>query len=104
MQAITTASADASPPRRRGSGRLSRARAAVSLARARLRATTGGRAARLGGLLVGAGFAIVAIALRLSDGADAALSGLVVSTARWMIWIGGVPVALAAAHDRGTVD
>jgi hypothetical protein len=77
---------------------------AVALARVRLRSSAGGRAARLMGGMVAAGFAVVAVVLRVSDGAEAQLSGLVITAAHWIAWIAGAPLAFAAAEDRRAID
>lgn len=83
---------------------LSRARGAVALSRARLRTLGGARVARTLAWLAALGFAGTAVVLRVSDGADASLSGLVVSASHWIPWLAGAPLALAAAEDRRALD
>jgi hypothetical protein len=81
-----------------------RSQGAVALARARLRETGGARAARAGAWSVTLTFAAIAVGLRLTDGANAALSGVVASAAPWVAWLAGVPLSLAAADDARTAD
>ena len=83
---------------------LSRARGAVALARSRLRGLGGARAARALAWLAVLGFAGTAVVLRVSDGAEAPLSGLVVSATHWIAWLVGAPLALAVAEDRRAFD
>src|SRR5580700_10025942 len=83
---------------------LARARGVVALARARLRATGGGRAGVILGRVAAGGFAAVALGLRGVDGADASLSGLVITAAHWVPWLAGAPLALAAARDLSSRD
>jgi hypothetical protein len=83
---------------------LRRARGVIALARARIRATGGGRAGRFLGRLAAAGFAAAALGLRGTDGAGAPLSGLVVTAAHWVAWLGAAPLALAAAQDLAGKD
>lgn len=84
--------------------RVRRARGAVALARARLRAVRGARAARASAWMIAIGFGVAAVVLRVSDGADAALGGLVISAARSIAWLAGAPLALAAAEDHRAAD
>ena len=100
----TAAPARGAPGPRRADVLRGRARGAVALARARLRAAPLGRAGRVFGAFVGIGFAAAAIYLRASDGPDASLAGLVVGAARWMGWVAGAPLACAAAQDRRAID
>jgi hypothetical protein len=83
---------------------LRRTRGVIALARARLRSTRAGRSSRTLGLVYAAGFAVAALVLRASDGAEASLSGLTVIAAHWLPWIVGAPLALAAAEDREAAD
>lgn len=81
-----------------------RSRGAVALARARLGRQ---RAARLGkalAWLAAMGFGGAALLLRLGEGPDVSLSGLVVTAAHWVAWLAGAPIALAAAQDHGAAD
>ncbi len=89
------------PSRRAGIGRL---QGAVALARARLRSSGGGRAARISAVIIFIGFAIAAAVLRSSEGPEAALSSLVGSAARWLGVLAASPVAFATAEDRGARD
>lgn len=81
-----------------------RVRGAIALSRVRLRQATGGRLALVLGALVAMIFAGIAIVLRVSDGADAPLAGLVATAAEWIAWLAGAPIALAAARDRQAID
>jgi len=81
-----------------------RSQGAVALARARLRATGGWRVARASVWMVTAGFAVVALVLRIADGSDAALGGLIVAAAHAVTWLAGAPLALAAARDHRSAD
>jgi len=83
---------------------LRRSQGAVALSRARLRETRGARAARLGSWSVALAFGGIAIALRIADGAGAAISGVVASAAPWVAWLSGAPLALAAADDARAAD
>jgi hypothetical protein len=91
-------------PRRISGIHSRRAWGLVALARRRLRRAAGGRLGAVVPWLVAAGFAGVAVALRVADGGDAPLGGLVASAARWLAWLAGAPVALAAAEDRRALD
>jgi hypothetical protein len=79
-------------------------RGLIALCRARVRATTGARVAVSGSTLVGIVSMVVAIVVRVSDGPDASLGGLVSTSARWVTWVAGAPLALAVAHDRRALD
>jgi hypothetical protein len=83
---------------------LRRALGALALARARLRAVRGVRAARVLAGLTTVGFAGTALVLRTSDGPGASLEGLVITAARWLVWLSAAPIALAAAEDRRAHD
>src|SRR5512144_3083875 len=83
---------------------LARIRGVIALARGRLAATRGGRIARILGRVSTAGFALTALILYATDGAGASLAGLTVAAARWLPWIAGAPLALAAAEDREAID
>ncbi len=83
---------------------LRRTRAVVALCRGRLFALRSVRAARTLAALTAAGFAVAALALRVTDGDGASLDGLTVSAAHWIAWIVGVPMAFAAARDHTTQD
>lgn len=89
---------------RAGSSSTGRARGAVALARARLRGSGGARAARAVTWLVAMGFAAMAVVLRVADGADAALAGVILTAAPWIAWLAGAPLALAVAEDRRALD
>jgi hypothetical protein len=91
-------------PSIRQPGYASRARGAVALARARLRAGGLARASRTLTWVTALGFAGMAVELRVADGAAASLSGVVVSAAHWIVWLVAVPLALAAAEDRRALD
>src|SRR5262245_45732488 len=84
--------------------RLSRVRSVVALCRQRLAATRAGRLGRVFALVLVAGFAAVAVALRVADGAEASLSGLTLTAARWIAPVTGGALAFAAAEDRAAVD
>lgn len=84
--------------------RVSRVRSVVALCRERLGATRAGRFGRGFGLVLAAGFAAVAVGLRLTDGADASLSGLTLAAARWIAPVTGGALAYAAAEDRVAAD
>src|SRR5262245_1869647 len=84
----------ARPPRRSEERR--RRRALVALARRRLRRETGARLGTLAAILVALAFAVVAIAVRIADGVDASLGGIVDNAARWIAWLAGGSVALVA--------
>lgn len=86
-----------------GPGRV-RFRRAVTLARARLRATTGGRIGAVLSAVLTIAFAVIALALRVGDGADISLGGLLATATRAIAWAAGAPIALAAAHDRARAD
>jgi hypothetical protein len=92
------------PKRRAGLLRMRAVIALIALARSRLASTGAGRAARLLAVLSIVGFAFAAVMLRVSDGADAPLSGLTLTAARCLAWIAGAPLALAAAGDRTALD
>jgi hypothetical protein len=83
---------------------LRRTRAVVALCRKRLGASRWGRVGRVLAGLCAAGFAVAVLALRFTDGAGAPLEGLVLEAARWVTWVAGVPLALAAAEDRAALD
>ncbi len=76
----------------------------IALCRGRLFATPAGRAGRTLAALVAAGFAMAAVALRVTDGADASLSGVTAAAAPWIAWIAGAALAYAAAEDRAATD
>jgi hypothetical protein len=84
--------------------RARRRRGLVALARARLREATAGRIGRLAAVLVVLCFGIIAVALRVTDGGEAHLEGLVPSAARWIAWLAGAPLCFAAAADRRLSD
>lgn len=81
-----------------------RSQGVVALARARLRASGRARFGRLGAWAVVLGFAIMAVALRAEGGADASLADVVAGAARWVAWLAGAPLALAAAEDHAARD
>lgn len=81
-----------------------RGRAAVALARARLRGTTAARFAAVASIIVTAGLAAAALVLRQSDGGEASLEGLLGTAARTLTWLVAAPLALAAAQDRRALD
>jgi hypothetical protein len=83
---------------------LRRTRSVVALCRGRLADTRAGRAGRTLARLCASGFAVAAVALRVSDGAEASLSGLTLGAAHWVVWLAGVPLAYAAAADRASLD
>jgi hypothetical protein len=82
---------------RRGSGLL-------ALARARLRRSGGGRAASVFRILLFVGFAGAILVVRATDGGDAPLTGFIGAAARWVAWLVGAPLALAAAQDHHALD
>jgi hypothetical protein len=91
-----------SEPIARASRRL--LRNAVALARARLRATGGGRlgvAAAIGVTVIYGGMMIV---LRVEDGAGSALDGPLRAAGAALAWAAAGPIALAAARDRVAAD
>src|SRR4051812_36668390 len=92
------------PSIRQAGQRPARARAAVALARARLHGTGGARAARFFTWLVVLGFGGSAVALRVADGAEARLEGLILGAASWIVWLAAAPLSLAAAEDRRALD
>lgn len=73
----------------------------VSLARRRLRRRGLGRAAAVFGVLIGVGFAALALVLRVEG---APVERLIVKASGLAAWLIGVPVALAAADDRASRD
>ncbi|APR80662.1 Hypothetical protein A7982_06009 [Minicystis rosea] len=85
-------------------GRRRRSQGAVALARARLRGSRRARAARIGAWIVTAGFAGMAVVLRLTDGAEASLAGVVVGATQLSAWLSGAPLTLAAAEDHAGLD
>jgi hypothetical protein len=87
-----------------GQARLRRARSLIALCRGRLTATPAGRAGRVLGRLCAAGFAAMAVVVRVSDGPEASLSGIPAAAAPWIAWIAGASLAYAAAEDRTSVD
>lgn len=76
----------------------------IALARLRIRRSGGGRLARVAGIPLLIGFAAAILVLRVSDGPDAPLAGLVSLSARWITWLVGVPLAFAIAGDRRALD
>jgi hypothetical protein len=83
---------------------LRRTRSVVALCRARLFATRAGRLGRTFAALCAVGFAVVAIALHVADGAEALASGLTFTAAQWLAWVAGGALAYAAAEDHAAVD
>lgn len=82
--------------------RRRRARGAFALARLRLRAAWGVRAARVLAVVTALGFGVAALVLRAGDGA--ALGGLPVVAVQCLGWLAGAPIALAAAEDLRAQD
>ncbi|MDI1448807.1 hypothetical protein QHF85_32370 [Polyangium sp. 6x1] len=89
------------PPRGRPRRRLL---AAVALSRARLARTTLSRVGLVGGALLGASFAALAIVLRATEGTSAPLEGLVGLGAASITLVAAAPTTLAAASDRTAED
>src|SRR5689334_10680843 len=89
--------------KREARARRARRGGLIALARARLRRSPGGRFGRALGVLVVLGFGGAILMLRVSDGGQARLEGLVSAAAHWVAWLVGAPVALAAAADRGAL-
>lgn len=78
-------------------------RGVVALGRARLRDASGGQFGLAMAAVITLGYAVVALVLRIEDGAMS-LEGLLGSAARWLAWASAGPIALAAAHDRPAAD
>lgn len=79
-------------------------RALVSLCRERLRRAPGARFGTAAVVAIAFGFGMVLAFVQQDGGAAAALDGMLRSATRWMAWVGGGAIALAAAHDRAAVD
>jgi hypothetical protein len=86
------------------SARVLRGRGLYALAAQRLRASLGGRIAVIASIPTVLTFAVIAVAIRSNDGPTAPLEGLVPAAARWLAWVVGAPLSLAAARDRRLLD
>lgn len=81
-----------------------RARGALALSRARLRATGLGRLGAAGALAAAVLHGAMLLVLRIEDGPAASLGGTLRSAAAALAWIAAGPIALAAAGDRSAAD
>lgn len=77
--------------------------ALVALARARLRRSLGGRLGVLGAALVTSYAAVLGVVLSVS-GEPPAWSSILVTSVRWLLWLGVAPLCLAIANGRAARD